>query len=185
MKRAGVLFGFALLAAEALLLAGCPTTQAPAPYEPSQEVLDLEEHVLVLLNDERADAGLAALVMNEDLRLVARAHSQDMATRGFFSHTNPDGSDPFERFAAAGITYSWAGENIAMNNNPEPGETAVAGWMNSPSHRDNILRPQFNRIGVGVADAGAGLYYLTLDFIGTGAKRNGSGETAHCGTPQE
>src|SRR5437868_6621157 len=58
------------------------------------------------------------LAMNKILLGTARAHSQDMYTRKFFEHTNPDGKDPFERMAAAGYTnYTTEGENIAASSN--------------------------------------------------------------------
>jgi uncharacterized protein YkwD len=130
--------------------------------EPNEE--ELATHDLV--NAERTGEGLANLVMRNDLVAVARAHSQDMIDRDFIDHDNPDGDDPFERMTAAGITYSSAGENIAVNNFPNPIETAVDGWMNSSGHRANILRDAFTHTGHGVVESPDGRWYFTQVFIG-------------------
>jgi uncharacterized protein YkwD len=168
MTRVITLLGLILLAAGTPGLSGCKPTVPGA--DPPKAVLDAEQGTLDLINGERAAAGLSALVMDEDARKVARAHSEDMVARGFFSHTNPDGLDPFQRIDAAGIPYVSAGENLAWNNAPAPAESAVTGWMASPPHRANILRPQFDRTGMGVAVKGLGTYYFTQVFIGTVAK---------------
>lgn len=116
-----------------------------------------ENQVLVLVNANRAagancgSAGTfgsaAPLAMNDELRCAARNHSMDMAVRGYFSHTSPDGDGPGDRIEAAGYEYSWWGENIAWGY-PSP-DAVVNGWMNSPGHCANIMRPEFTEIGVG------------------------------------
>lgn len=168
MARTTRIFALALLAVGLLNLAGCqPTTPSPIP---TQAILDMEQSVFDQINAERATAGLDELVMDEAIRKAARAHSADMVARGFFDHVNPDGHGPAWRLDHAGIVYVSAGENIAFTNSPTPGDTAVTGWMASPLHRDNILRPQYDRTGLGVATDGAGGFYFTQDFIGTTAK---------------
>jgi len=179
MARTAVLVGLSF-AAVSLMLCGCSsslgitgcTPKIPETH-PTTETLAAEQHALDLINGERASAGLSPLVMDEDLRAVARAHSEDMVARGFISHVNPDGLNPFDRIKAAGIGYVSAGENIAVTTGPTPAESARDGWMASPPHRANILRPQFNRTGMGVAVDGTGKYYFTQDFIGTTAKSGG------------
>ena len=168
MARKTLHMGLILLAAGVLNLAGCPLPAQPVAL--SQAILDMEQRVLDQVNEERSARGLTVLVMDEALREVARAHSEDRVARGFFSHINPDGQDPFDRMADAGITYSWAGENLAMNNTRPQADVAVASWMISESHRENLFLAQFNRAGVGVAGTSAGLYYFTMDFIGTDDK---------------
>jgi uncharacterized protein YkwD len=121
---------------------------------------DLEEQVLALVNQRRAEgadcggagtfAAAGALTMNGALRCAARVHSKDMADRGFFSHKNPDGDDPFDRMAKAGYTFSYAGENIAQGY-PTP-EAVMAGWMSSDGHCSNIMSPNYTEIGVGYYD---------------------------------
>ncbi len=130
---------------------------------------DLEMEAFDLVNDERIAEGLDALLMDEDVRTVARAHSQDMADRDFFAHNNPDGESPFDRLHNAGITFITAGENIAWNlNHPTPAATAVDGWMNSTGHRENILRESFEHTGMGVAQGADGGYYFTQVFTAYG-----------------
>lgn len=121
----------------------------------------LETQMLDLINRERAAAGLTPLVADPDAQIVARAHSRDMWLRGYFSHVNPDGHDPFDRMKAAGLTYETAGENLAL----APSLTiAHEGLMRSPGHRANILEPAFGRIGIGVISAGAEGYMFTQNF---------------------
>jgi uncharacterized protein YkwD len=99
-----------------------------------------------LLNDERQQAGLSPLQWDERLRDVGRAHSLDMFQNSFFSHTSPTTGSPFDRLRRAEITYLAAGENLAYAPNPQ---IAHQGLMNSPGHRDNILRREFVRVGIG------------------------------------
>jgi uncharacterized protein YkwD len=74
-----------------------------------------------------------------------------MFTRGYFSHYTPGGVSPFDRMADAGVTYVYAGENLALAPSTD---LAMQGLMNSPGHRANILNPNFNKIGIGVIDGG-------------------------------
>ncbi len=114
-------------------------------------------------NAERAERGLGRLGWDDSLRAVGLAHSRDMLARGYFSHVNPDGKDPFDRMAGAGITYTVAGENLAFAPNPEIAHT---GLMNSPGHRANILKPGFTRLGIGCADAGIRGKMFSQEFTG-------------------
>ncbi|MFI9615130.1 CAP domain-containing protein [Streptomyces sp. NPDC052023] len=117
--------------------------------------------VIDLTNHERARAGLPPLAPDPALTRAAQAHSDDMAARDFYSHTAPDGSRPWDRAAAAGCTRRSIGENIACGQR-SPAEV-VTGWMNSPGHRANILKPDFTHIGIGFAGGGrAGTYWTQL-----------------------
>ena len=129
------------------------------------EKLSYEQQVLALVNQERAKQGLSALSWSDELTAVARAHSKDMAARGFFSHTNPDGQSPFDRMKAVGISYRTAGENIAAGQRTP--QEVVNAWMNSEGHRANILNASYTRLGVGYA-SGSGAYstYWTQCFAG-------------------
>lgn len=110
-----------------------------------------EERMLALVNEERTSRGLKALVMDEKLREVARAHSKDMFEQGYFSHTSKDGRSPFDRMHDAGIVFIAAGENLALAPNVD---IAHSGLMNSPGHRANILTGEFGKVGIGVIDGG-------------------------------
>ncbi|WP_448562487.1 CAP domain-containing protein [Trichothermofontia sp.] len=104
------------------------------------------ERVIALTNQERAKVGLGPLVPDSRLIKAAEGHSEDMALQDYFSHTGLNGSRAVSRAAAFGFT-GVAAENIAAGQ-PSP-EQVVAGWMNSPSHRRNILAPDSQSIGVG------------------------------------
>jgi uncharacterized protein YkwD len=120
-----------------------------------------EEQMLAFVNAEREKAGAPPLVMDEGLRRTARAHSSDMWQRQYFAHTDPDGHDPFDRMRAGGAVFSTAGENLALARSTE---RAMEGLMNSPGHRQNILDPDFRRVGIGVVDGGVYGMMFTQDF---------------------
>lgn len=159
---------FALLLLMIVVGSGCPSGGGAGGGGggASGDILALEMDAFDGVNAGRTANGPSALIMREDLRAVARAHSEDMVARDFFSHVNPDGQDPFDRMASAGITYTAAGENIASNNFSNPVVTAVSGWMNSPGHLENILRESFTHTGMGVATDGNGKYWFTQVFTG-------------------
>ncbi|MFJ5274182.1 CAP domain-containing protein [Streptomyces sp. NPDC088358] len=117
--------------------------------------------VVALTNAERAGEGLPPLLADTPLTTAAQAHSDDMVARAFYSHTSPDGRRPWDRAAAAGSARRTIGENIACGQR-SPDEV-VRGWMNSPGHRANILKPDFTHIGIGLAGGGdAGTYWTQL-----------------------
>ncbi|MGW1784048.1 CAP domain-containing protein [Streptomyces sp. NPDC002143] len=117
--------------------------------------------VVDLTNRERARAGLRPLAVDRPLTAAAQAYSADMAARAFYSHTSPEGSQPWDRAAAAGSTRRTIGENIACGQ--RSAAEVVDGWMNSPGHRANILKPAFTHIGVGFAGGGpSGTYWTQL-----------------------
>ena len=117
--------------------------------------------VIDLTNRERTRHGLPPLSADPPLTTAAQAHSADMVARSFYAHTAPDGSEPWDRAAAAGSTRRSIGENIACGQR-SPAEV-VEGWMNSPGHRANILKPGFTHIGIGFAGGGrAGTYWTQL-----------------------
>jgi len=125
------------------LLPGLP----PQQPEPPTNANAFEQRVFELVNTERTNRGLQALAWHDGLAAVARAHSVDMATRGFFSHTCPSGTLPWDRMRVAGLSFSRAAENIALWHSTPEG--AVDAWMDSQGHRDNILHPGLRYLGVG------------------------------------
>jgi len=122
---------------------------------------DLEMKMLDLVNQERTKRGLPALKWDPELVPVARAHSQDMFARGYFSHYTLEGKDPFDRMKAAGIKYYSAGENLALGPTLS---ICHEGLMNSPGHRANILNPTYGRIGIGILDGGAYGLMISQEF---------------------
>jgi len=135
---------------------GCPTAGM------SGYGLDLFNAV----NAQRAANGMGALAANGCLVYVAQIRSNDMAARGYFSHTSPDGSTAFSLMDSYGIPYGWAGENLARNNYPDAQSVGVAinELMNSAGHRANILHTAYRQIGVAVAIDGSGMKYFTMIF---------------------
>lgn len=125
-------------------------TPVPIYVPPPVNISQAEQDIFRLTNEERAKNGLPAFSWSDSIASVARAHSQDMVDRNFFSHVNPDGLDPFARMRAGGISYSAAAENIAGASTPE---IIVENWMRSPGHRANILNPRYGKLGVGVAQS--------------------------------
>ncbi|MFS0654333.1 CAP domain-containing protein [Bacillus sp. 179-C3.3 HS] len=120
-----------------------------------------EQEVVELTNKERAKQGLKALSIDTKLSKSARAKSQDMKDKNYFSHTSPTYGSPFDQMKAFGITYKTAGENIAQGQRTP--QEVVTAWMNSEGHRANILNKNYTHIGVGYVKDG---HYWTQQFIG-------------------
>lgn len=126
------------------------------------ELERMAREVLYLTNQEREKNGLNPLVWDNSLAAAAAAHCSDMIERGFFHHNNPDGKTPFDRLKEANIDYWLAGENIAAGQ--QSPEDAVKDWMNSRTHRQNILNPSFKSLGVSVMKGGEHKIYWVQDF---------------------
>ncbi|WP_329023713.1 CAP domain-containing protein [Streptomyces sp. NBC_00690] len=120
-----------------------PTPSSPSP---SAEAA-VESEVLALVNEERAKVGCQPLRSDPALAKLAGDFSTDMATRGFFDHTDPDGDSPWDRAEQAGVP-KLGGENIARGQ--ADAGAVMNSWMNSDGHRANILNCDYTRLGVGV-----------------------------------
>lgn len=110
-----------------------------------------EATMLAMVNQERTKQEIAQVVFNEQLADVGRRHCEDMFRRGYFSHYTPEGLSPFDRMINVGITFNLAGENLALAPDVN---LAMRGLMNSTGHKENILSPNFGKLGVGVIDGG-------------------------------
>ncbi len=157
------------LGAMAIALTGCLTDSVPgsvgaSSLSASSGAVAMEDFALTLINAQRKKGGIPPLLMRDDLRRVARAHSVDMAARDFHDHTNPDGESPWDRMSAAGIAFSSSAENIAWNNHKNQAEVAVDAWMKSSGHRGNILNAEFTHTGMGIAMDGDDGAYFTQVF---------------------
>jgi len=120
-----------------------------------------EKEVIRLVNEIRKENGLNELQEDWQLSRVARYKSQDMRDNNYFSHTSPTYGSPFTMMTNFGISYRYAGENIAMGQRTP--QEVVNAWMNSPGHRANILKSSYTKIGVGYVSSGN---YWTQMFIG-------------------
>ncbi len=121
-----------------------------------------ERQAVALLNADRRAQGLPDLKVDSRLTNLGEKYAQDMINRNFFAHNNPEGQSPFDRMKQAGISYSYAGENIAINHSVPAAETA---FMNSSEHRANILNTHYSNVGIGVAYDKNGNVYVAQEFI--------------------
>lgn len=138
---------------------------ADQAYSPADAMPPLEAQFLDLLNADRIGNGLAPLEYDASLAAIARWRSEDMASRGYFSH-DIGGYQVFQVLKDQGISYRIAGENLAFNYF-QPDQTAPAAeqaLMQSPGHRANILRPDYTHAGVGIAFAPDGRVLFTQIF---------------------
>ncbi|HEX8205524.1 MAG TPA: CAP domain-containing protein [Solirubrobacteraceae bacterium] len=157
----------ALAAVATFVLPRTDLAPGPDPTGPThgcERAHDADERAtLCLLNAERAERDLAPLRRRPVLDRAAEAHARDMAGHGYFAHQAPDGTGPHERILRAGYRRArLTGENLAKGER-EAGvaSSIVDGWMHSPGHRANILRPGFEEIGVAVVEDGAEAIYVT------------------------
>jgi uncharacterized protein YkwD len=122
-----------------------------------------ESSVLRAMNAVRVGRGLARLRLDTRLERSARGHSTDMLRRGYFSH-----SDFAARMAIAGARGPLFGEDLSWG--PPSAQWVVEHWLASPSHRANLLRPGFRRVGVGTVigtfGGHADALVVTADFAG-------------------
>lgn len=121
-----------------------------------EEIREMEEEVVKLVNEERAKYGLEPLQIDENLMKTARIKSEDMAINNYFSHTAPNGYNMARELNV--------GENCHAGSSYPKG--AVDSWLNSQGHRENILSPNYNYIGVGYGKSLASDYvdYWTQHF---------------------
>lgn len=190
-----------------------PTTSAPTrPYAPPisdnpfnlqlpsfntnmRPTLNLDQLEVQIhdgINAQRRQNNLPALSYDSNLAFIARAHSKDMAAKGYFAHDNQEGLDPSARAKNSGYNCykTYAGyyttgiaENIFQNNlyssiwytngvissydwnsQEQIAESTVTGWMNSPGHRANILTSTYDREGIGIAVSSDDKVYITENF---------------------
>ncbi|NED83848.1 CAP domain-containing protein [Streptomyces sp. SID11233] len=143
--------------------APAPSTSAPAAPRttaPPAAGTSAQAAVLSLVNQERAKVGCSPVTASGSLASLAQNFSDDMAARGFFDHTDPDGKTPWDRAAKAGVD-GLGGENIARGQ--ADAQAVMDAWMNSDGHRANILNCDYKTLGVGV-HFGSGGPWWTQDF---------------------
>ncbi len=133
----------------------------PFKVENTRPRPELETEMLRLVNQERAANGLAPLEADSEMTEVARRHSADMFSRGYFAHNTPDGKSPFDRMRESEVRFRTAGENLALAPSVPIAHT---GLMNSPGHRANILQSRFGRVGIGILDGGKRGLMVTQNF---------------------
>jgi uncharacterized protein YkwD len=141
-------------------------SSSPAPVV-SSAVATLERRAFDLINAQRKANGLQPLPWDPKLALLARQHSENMASSGVFNHCEPGGMTMVNRARAQGIRgWSALGENIAYNQGyDDPAGFVAERWMISHKHRDNLLNSRWTRSAVGVAIAQDGRVFFTQVFI--------------------
>jgi len=130
------------------------------------------EEVIRLTNVQREQNGLLPLTENSTLSEAALAKGNDMLAKGYWAHFAPDGTSPWSFFLKFGYKYQYAGENLARDF-PDA-SSAVTAWMNSPSHKENILNPNYKEIGIGVVEGNLAGTDTTIIVQFFGSPLNGS-----------
>ena len=121
------------------------------------------QKILDLVNEERLKNGASPLKLNRALCFMATDKAVDMCEKKYFDHTSPTYGSPFQMMTSYKIKYSAAGENIAAGF--WNCESVMAGWMNSPGHRANILNKAYTELGVGYITGGEYGTYWVQEFI--------------------
>lgn len=116
------------------------------------------DHLFILVNQERIKAGLPTLEKSVRLDQVANLKIQDQEKHKYFNHTSPQGLTPWHWFKEVGYSYRYAGENLARNYNTyqtkksfKTSQDVVNAWMESSTHRANILNPKYVETGIAVS----------------------------------
>jgi uncharacterized protein YkwD len=143
---------------------------APAPA--ASAASDMVQYALNQVNAARASYGIAPLSLDSAISAVAYGHAADMLANGYFSHTSLDGTTYKQRLTNAGISYGWSGENQCYLGYGG-GVQATLDWCHAQfwaepypgggNHKDNILNPNFRRIGIGIA-VGSNKVIVVWDF---------------------
>ncbi len=133
-----------------LVLEGAFLVQVGFVYNHSSYLADIVESVLAAdTNQNRIANSVPPLTVSLLLQEAAQMKANDMASKGYFSHISPDGSTPWDWMQKVGYSYSYAGENLAVNF-VDSGDV-VSAWMASPDHRANIIDGNYTEMGYGIA----------------------------------
>ena len=108
------------------------------------------DQVLIATNQEREELGLEPLQINEKLNQAALAKAQHMFGEQYWAHSSPEGVQPWGFIKDAGYVYKYAGENLARDF--DNSQEMVLAWMNSPTHKENIINPNFTQTGLAVVN---------------------------------
>jgi len=146
LRRRSLMFLLALaLLAEGALVANLMARQSGHDFLAAV----IQSEIISLTNAERTQNSVGELSENSKLDNAAQQKASDMAQFGYFAHEGPDGKQPWAWIDDAGYDYQYAGENLAVRF--VDSKDVVAGWMASPTHRANIVKPAYADVGVGIA----------------------------------
>lgn len=108
------------------------------------------QRLLEITNQKRAENGLTSLTLNDQLNQAAAGKAADMFGNNYWAHVSPAGKTPWDFILGAGYQYVYAGENLAKDFQDAGG--VVEAWMNSPTHKENLLQPKYQEIGFSVVN---------------------------------
>lgn len=138
---------FAYLQILLVLTAGLYVIRLKAPQILGTVTFSADQ-IISLTNEKRAQNGLGGVSYSPLLAQAAAGKAQDMLKKDYWAHNSPTGATPWSFITSAGYRYVFAGENLARDFDSAP--SVVDAWMNSPSHRSNLLDKNFKEIGVAV-----------------------------------
>jgi hypothetical protein len=153
LLKTNVLFiflGFVLLSQVALLSGLVNRTIAYLPNFQDMLASVLPGVLSLQTNDYRQENQVSSLKQNAMLAEAAEMKAQDMAAKGYFAHIGPNNEKPWVWMQKVGYSYSYAGENLAINFVDSSDVTKA--WINSPAHKKNLINPNFTETGIGTAD---------------------------------
>lgn len=116
--------------------------------------------LLKFSNEKRMESDAGTLTFNEKLAEAAAAKAEDMFTNQYWAHTSPTGKDPWSFIINAGYSYLYAGENLARDF--ADSRAVVEAWMNSPTHRENLINNRYKEVGFAIRNGKYGNYETTL-----------------------
>ncbi|HQN01517.1 MAG TPA: CAP domain-containing protein [Candidatus Hydrogenedentes bacterium] len=137
------------------------------PYVYAEQLMVWEEDVFQQINALRSQYGLPALFLDTCIARVARGHSRDMAENDYLDHVNLCGENHGARLNDGGVIWKSSGENLGFypSSDSDPVTPIVNAWMESQSHRKNILTREYTHSGIGIALNDAGGVYITQNFV--------------------
>ena len=180
-KRIAISFSLTIVASVVLFLGLTIFSEISNPM-PEYDSSRIESLVVQYTNEERVKHGLSSLINDEKLASIARHHSTDMGNRDYYDHVTPEGLDPIDRGNNAGypcrkdyVTYytygisenihqTWLKPSSTWYSEESLAKELVDDWMESPEHRENILDPRQDRIGVGISITQSNALYATQNF---------------------
>ncbi|KKR34338.1 MAG: hypothetical protein UT63_C0003G0054 [Candidatus Gottesmanbacteria bacterium GW2011_GWC2_39_8] len=144
------------------------------------------DRLLALINQKRTETGLGVLTLSADLSMAAAEKAGDMLAKDYWAHYAPDGKTPWDFITDAGFKYLYAGENLAKDFGDA--DAVVSAWMNSPTHKANIMKPEYKEIGFAVSSGklAGNDTILVVQFFGTrtpNAEAEVSGASTSIATP--
>ncbi|SDN38607.1 uncharacterized protein, YkwD family [Fictibacillus solisalsi] len=139
------------------------TSEAPKSDAAAGQLTADEKQMVDKVNQEREKAGVKPLQVDMELTKMARVKAQDMIDNNYFDHNSPKYGSPFDMMKQFGIQYQTAGENIAGNSSVDGAHTSL---MNSQGHRENILKSDYTKVGIGIVDGGKYGKMFVQEFTG-------------------